>query len=398
MASYDLKTASVFALLSSAALSSTGGSVISNGQIGSASTTAGFPPGILMRGSILVTDALIVSSALQDLTDAYNSVKNSASTAVFVPAEMGGLTLTPNIYYNTGAVTLATGSLTLDGPGQYIFRFNAAMSIAASVSVILINGALPDSIVWQVSGAFAMGANASISGVVMCYAAIAVGNQCTVAGQLLSLTGALAIDNTCVTRPDNAVQLAAAAVVEKVRILALTTTSTLTFTVELPDATVVTYAHIFGESCDDMITRMSALFYSSVPIASDSRWVLSCNGELLTSYNFLQYARSDYLCVLQKSDVFWHPHPADAAHVRQLMFLTDFLTSSVTVDDRFSVKFTQRALKLSLASGSSSSGQQIWIDSSDLFIAPSSALSTVIGPVRVVMCSTASIKIAQLIV
>lgn len=143
----DLKTCSGFALISGAALSTTGPTTISNGLVGSLSTVAGFPPGQLLNGSAIVTDSAIVSAAMQDLTSAYNSVKNSTYPAVFVPGELGGVTLNAGIYYNTGAITLATGNLTLDGPGQYVFRFGAAMSIAASVGIIPINGALADSIV-----------------------------------------------------------------------------------------------------------------------------------------------------------------------------------------------------------------------------------------------------------
>lgn len=344
----DLKTCSGFALISGAALSTTGPTTISNGLVGSLSTVAGFPPGQLLNGSAIVTDSAIVSAAMQDLTSAYNSVKNSTYPAVFVPGELGGVTLNAGIYYNTGAITLATGNLTLDGPGQYVFRFGAAMSIAASVGIIPINGALADSIVWQVTGAFAIGANVTMSGTVLCYAAIAVGNQCTITGQLLSLTGALAVGNSTVVKPDNAVQLALAAALQKAAIVA-STAGTTACTIELPSGDIVTNVHRFGESSSQMVARITREVFSSVPVSSDSHWMLRCNGELMTSDNFIGLLALSSLCVMEKSQVFWNPLPADILFASDIQFITLSGSIHITVDTRFCVRFTQRQFQLSLA-------------------------------------------------
>lgn len=389
--SVDLQSATPFALLCAAALSCTGSTVISNGAVGSKSTVSGFPPATLTNGAVIITDQAVSATAIADATTAFNTIRDGTSPAVFVPGELGGITLNPGTYYNTGAVTLATGDMVLSGDGQFVFRFGAAMSIAASTSMILTNGALAENIVFQVTGAFSIGASVKMSGTVLCYAAIAIGANCTIGGALISLTGALAVDTSSVTRPDNAAQLAAAAVVQKALIVA-STSIPLNFSVEMPDASILAGTHVFGESCMQMVARITAYF---IPHSVDSRWELVCNGITLATDNFIALLQSGVTCTLQKTQS-WLSVPADVPFTRQIVFVSNAGTMTLVIDNRFSVRFFQRQYQMCF---SSNGDQQVWIDANNQFLSPVALMSTVTAvPITVVICSPLVLKKAQLTV
>jgi hypothetical protein len=79
--------------------------------------------------------------------------------AVVLGPDLGGLTLNPGVYtcLTTGAIA-AGGTLTLDGPGFYIFQIGTTMTTAGLSNVVLINGASANQIFWQ------CGTTASFSG------------------------------------------------------------------------------------------------------------------------------------------------------------------------------------------------------------------------------------------
>lgn len=388
----DLRSATDFALLCAAALSTTGASNVSNGKVGGTSTISGFPPATLSNGASLEYNQTICAQALADARTAYDTVKNGTSPAVYVPGELGGLTLTPNTYYNTGAMTLATGNLTFNGNGLYVFRIGAAMSIAASMSMVMINGAVAEDITFQVTGAFAVGAGVSMVGTILGYAAVSVGTGCTIKGALVSLTGALAVDTSSVTRPDNAAQLAAAAVVAKQAIIDSTSVP-LNFTVSMPDGSILSAGHVFGESCTQMIARITAYF---IPISVDSKWDLVCSGITLQTENFMALLKSGVQCILQMNQNAWLPIANDAQYTRKIVFKSDIGTMLLSTDNRFTVKFTQRQYQSCF---SSTGEQQVWINANNEFLLSTSLMSTITAtPITVVICTPLVIRIAQLVV
>jgi hypothetical protein len=54
----------------------------------------------------------------------------------------------PGVYCITGAIS-QTGNITLSGTGTYIFRTPVALSSAASVSILLADGALASDVFWR---------------------------------------------------------------------------------------------------------------------------------------------------------------------------------------------------------------------------------------------------------
>jgi hypothetical protein len=70
--------------------------------------------------------------------------------ATVLASEMGGTTLTPGTYSTLTTATMAAGAtLTLDGPGIYLFQIGSTMTAAAGSNVVLINGATANQVFWS---------------------------------------------------------------------------------------------------------------------------------------------------------------------------------------------------------------------------------------------------------
>jgi len=115
--------------------------------------------------------------------------------------ELGGLTLVPGLY-KWGTGVLISTDVTLDGgPNDvWIFQISGGITEASDVTVHLSGGALPENIVWQTAGAFALDTGAHFEGIVLSLSEITLGTGATVNGRLLSQT-AVTLDASTVTEP-----------------------------------------------------------------------------------------------------------------------------------------------------------------------------------------------------
>ena len=126
-----------------------------------------------------------------------------ALNAVVIGANPPGI-IPPGCYFNGGAMNItATTTVTLAGPGIYIFRPGGALTTGANSQVILSGGACASDVFWAPVGATTLGANAAPSLVTPTF----VGNILDAAGitigQFANLTGrALAFGGTVTTDAD----------------------------------------------------------------------------------------------------------------------------------------------------------------------------------------------------
>ena len=110
-----LGSAANFAVLGGQTVTNTGPSVVT-GDLGvwPGSAVTGFPPGNVI-GSMHVTDA-VAQQAQSDVTTAYNTLAGMSPTQILTGTDLGGLTLTPGVYFFSSSAYL-TGALTVDGLG-----------------------------------------------------------------------------------------------------------------------------------------------------------------------------------------------------------------------------------------------------------------------------------------
>jgi hypothetical protein len=208
--SVGLGTANSFAVLAGAGVTNTGPSVI-NGDLGTSPLPAvvgfGGAPNGTVNGSIHQADAL-AGQAQADLTTAYNNASGQGPV-ITLATELGGQTLTPGVYNSESGTFGITGTLTLNGEGNpdAVFIFKAATTLisAPASQVLLINGAQPCHLFWQVGSSATLGTDSGFAGNILALESIQLGSGVTVLGRLLARNASVTLINDTVTRADCAV-------------------------------------------------------------------------------------------------------------------------------------------------------------------------------------------------
>lgn len=191
--------ASSFSALAGSTVTNTGPSVL-QGDLGLAPGTSvtGFPPGSF-GGTLHVADA-VADQAQADLTQAYTDAAGRIPPAE-VTGDLGGLLLTPGVYRAPSSIGL-TGTLTLDAQGDpnavFIFQVGSALTTATASRVVLINGAQPCNVTWQIGSSATLGSASEFVGNLMAGASISLDDAVTVRGRLLARTGAVTLINDTV--------------------------------------------------------------------------------------------------------------------------------------------------------------------------------------------------------
>jgi hypothetical protein len=170
-----------------------------NGDIG---TNLGAITGF---GTAIVTGTFyngtpLTQTAAHDLSTAYGAFQNLTPTVTnHAPVFGNGETITAGVYSIASAVAIS-GTLTLDGQNnpnaKFIFQIGGALNSSAVAKIVLTNGATPNNVYWVVLNACGLGANTTFFGTIMAGAAIAAGDNCQIQGKLLSVAGAIAINNS----------------------------------------------------------------------------------------------------------------------------------------------------------------------------------------------------------
>ncbi len=215
----DMGTADNFVILAKTGITTTGVTAIT-GDLGispaARATVTGFGEALSVDGTF-ATSALVLDggkiyasdfaiptpemliTAIADMETAYNNIIAMADPRP--EAIVGGVTLTPGLYKSTPAVSLST-NLTLDAEDNadavWVFQITGALNVAAEVEIVLLNGAKPENIFWQVTGAVSLLANSKMQGIVLGEGVIALTDSASITGKLLGQTNVTLIANTVV--------------------------------------------------------------------------------------------------------------------------------------------------------------------------------------------------------
>ncbi|WP_020676833.1 ice-binding family protein [Geopsychrobacter electrodiphilus] len=154
-----------------------------------------------LGGSTSVDLTTAVANMETAYTDATGRTATSAATTNVGAGTLTSLTLTPGVYEWGTGVIIPT-DLTLNGSATdvWIFKIAGTLDMAAAKNVVLVGGALPENIFWQVTDAVNIGANTHFEGNILGKTAITFGNLSSINGRLLAQT-AVALDATTVTAP-----------------------------------------------------------------------------------------------------------------------------------------------------------------------------------------------------
>jgi hypothetical protein len=94
-----------------------------------------------------------------------------------------------------------TGTLTLSGLGVYIFREGSTLVTASGSRVVLIGGAQPCDVFWQVGSSATIGTSTTFVGNIMAMASIQMQTGATLIGRALARTAAVTLDTNTITQP-----------------------------------------------------------------------------------------------------------------------------------------------------------------------------------------------------
>jgi Ice-binding-like len=188
-----LGTAGNFAVLAGTTVTNTGPSWIT-GELGVApgSAVTGFPPG---TSGVQHKGDSVATTAQTNLTAAYTNAaaQPCPGTNNFTGVNLGGKNLVPGVYCQTTAPSL-TGTLTLNGSGIYIFQIGSTLVTASGARVVLIGGAQPCQIFWQVGSSATIATSTTFIGNIMALTSIAMQTGATLNGRALARNGAVTLD------------------------------------------------------------------------------------------------------------------------------------------------------------------------------------------------------------
>lgn len=204
-----------FAVLGGSAVTSTGSTAISGGDLGISPATAAAVTGFTFSspagsgtvagspGTVHLTDS-IAQNAQTDLTTAYGYAAGLTGAVSLTGQDLGSMTLTPGVYNFTSTAQL-TGTLTLDAQNNpdavFIFQIGSTLTTASSAQVALINSAQANNIFWQVGSSATIGSSTNFKGTIMALASITLDSGATLQGRALANTAAVTLNGNTVTAP-----------------------------------------------------------------------------------------------------------------------------------------------------------------------------------------------------
>src|SRR5580704_1817261 len=199
----DPGTASSFGVLAGSTVTNTGTTLV-NGDLGVSPGTAvtGFPPGIV-TGAMHNADG-VAGGAQSDLTTAYNVAAGLSPSGSVGPFIGAGQTLIPGVYNATTSLEVG-GALTLDAQGNpdavFVFQVGSTLVTDSASDVLLINGADPCNVFWQVGSSATLGTHSAFTGSILALQSITVTTGDTIIGRALARNGAVTLDDDTITVP-----------------------------------------------------------------------------------------------------------------------------------------------------------------------------------------------------
>jgi hypothetical protein len=200
-----LGTAGSFAVLSGSTVTNTGPTVISGGDVGVSPGNAitGFLPGTISAPGTTQAGDAVASQAQLDLITAYNSAAGQAPTQTLTGQNLGGLTLTPGVYFFSSSAQL-TGDLTLNfedlNDADIIFQIGTTLTTASNSAINIINQGDDDNVYYQVGSSATLGTGTTLYGDILALTSITLNTGANIScGSALARNGAVTLDSNGIT-------------------------------------------------------------------------------------------------------------------------------------------------------------------------------------------------------
>ena len=173
--------------------------VIGNLALSPGVSVTGFGPGRILVGSIHIGDELAVQ-AHADAYTAYMQLAGETYTTNLSGQDLGGMTLTPGVYYFDTAAQL-NGMLSLDTGGDpnaaFHFQIGSTLTTGVASNITLLNGNTVN-IFWQVGTSATIGVDSTFYGNILAHQSITVNSGATINGRAIAINGAVTLDNNTI--------------------------------------------------------------------------------------------------------------------------------------------------------------------------------------------------------
>ena len=195
----DLGSASSFSVLAGSTVTNTGPTTMF-GDLGldPGSAITGAPHAL---GATHVDDAVALS-AKNSLTSSWTDAAGRPAIAL-ASADLSGLTFTPGVYAASSSLLFSAGEVTLDAQGDpnavFIFKVGSSLTTGSATKVLLVNGAQPCNVFWEIGASATLGTNSTFAGTVMALTTITAQTGATLDGRLLARNGAVNLDTNTIT-------------------------------------------------------------------------------------------------------------------------------------------------------------------------------------------------------
>ncbi|MEO8260321.1 MAG: ice-binding family protein [Acidobacteriota bacterium] len=184
----SLGMAQSFAILggSSVTVASTGSAITGDVGVSPGTSISGFPAGGVVQPPYAIHNNDGAAINAQAATTALYTLLQGMSGATPLGPELGATVVGPGVYSFSSTANIASGTVfTLSGAGPYIFKVGTSVTANVGSSMLLLAGASPCNVFWQVNNAATIN-GAEFAGTVVAQDAITVGSGGRLDGRALT--------------------------------------------------------------------------------------------------------------------------------------------------------------------------------------------------------------------
>ena len=156
----------------------------------------------MLAGAFQVADA-VAAQARSDAQTAYNFLASLSPTAILTGQDLGGLILTPGVYFFASSAQL-TGTLTLDALDDpnalFVFQIGSTLTTASASMVNVIKGGAGTGVFFDVGSSATLGTSSVFAGNILASQSITLNTTATIlCGRAIALNGAVTMDTNTIS-------------------------------------------------------------------------------------------------------------------------------------------------------------------------------------------------------